>query len=334
MGRKASLSDSAQNQKGAVLVAFAGSRQAIDANDLTLVADIAAAGSLTSAARLAGLTQPALTRKLQRIEQVLGVALFSRSMRGVKPTLYGAALLPRARTIHAQRDQAMQGLAQLRGQREGSVTISISHLATIALLPAVIRQFRSEWPDVLVSIEAPAFPDRFAGLREGRPDFAVVPRPSEPLANDFVATPLHSTTVVAIARRGHALAGAQTLSALVGAQWVLPSLRSTSANALRTVFARARLPPPHVAVSCETLTGLEALVSDSDLLGIVPLEVQRQRASASGLVALPLHVQIEGPSLALIRWRDAQPTPAAARLAELFIRVARQRLTRRTSNTP
>ena len=54
MGRKASLSDSAQNQKGAVLVAFAGSRQAIDANDLTLVADIAAAGSLTSAARLAG----------------------------------------------------------------------------------------------------------------------------------------------------------------------------------------------------------------------------------------------------------------------------------------
>lgn len=304
----------------------AGTVEGLSGDELCLVAEIAAAGSLTQAARNANLTQPALTRRLQRLEQALGVSLFERGMRGVKPTAYGAALLPRARTIQTQLEQAAQELGQLRGLREGHVSIAISHLATIALLPTVINRFRVEWPQVQVRIESPAFPDRFAGLRESRPDFAVVPRPAEPMAADLVATPLHSTVMVAIANRRHRLARARNLSELVDAEWILPSLSSTSAHALQLAFKRARLPAPRVAMSCETLTGIETLVAESGLLGIVPLEVQRRRAPASGLLELPLETRIEGPSLALIRWRDARPTPATARLAELFIQTARERL--------
>lgn len=295
----------------------------LDANGLTLVEAIAQAGSLTAAARALGITQPALTKQLQRIERQAGVALFVRDTRGVRPTEYGASLLPRARIVQAQLRQATQGIDQMRGHLEGHVTVALSHLAILLLLPEVVRRFRARWPDVQVRITPPAFPDRLAGLREGAPDFAVVPRPTKPLGKEFATTPLHSTTVVVVARPDHPLVRARTLPELVDARWVLPSAQSTSAQTLAAAFRALRLPSPVVAVACETLTGLELLVAKSDLLGVVPLEVHRRRVAASGLRELPLEARIEGPSLALIRWRDAQPTPAAESLAALFIEVSR-----------
>lgn len=295
----------------------------VDANGLALAAAIARAGSLTAAARGLGVTQSALTRQLQRLERQLGVALFVRDMRGVRPTPYGEALLPRARTVEAQLRQALEALGQLRGSREGQVTVALSHLATLVLLPEVMRRFRTRWPDVQVRITPPPFPDRLAGLREGAPDFAVAPRPAGPLPREYATVPLLTSAVAAIARAGHPLARARTLRELVDAEWVLPSVQSTTAHALLAAFARARLPAPRIAIACETLTGLELLVAGSSLLGLVPQEVQRRRASANGLRELALETRIEGPSLALIRWKDAQPTPAAAALAALFVSVAR-----------
>ena len=303
----------------------------IDANGLALAAAIAEAGSLTAAARGLGVTQSALTKQLQRLERQLGVALFVRDVRGVRPTEYGESLLPRARTMRAQLRQAVEAIGQLRGRREGRVTVALSHLATLTLMPEAMRRFRAAWPDVQVGITPPPFPDRFAGLREGAPDFAVATRPAEPLGREYATVPLGTTTVVAVCWPGHPLVRSRELRELVGADWVLPSVQSTSAQALRRAFARARLPEPRIAVACETLTGLELLVAGGELLGLVPLEVHRLRASANGLRELPLELRLDGPSLALIRWRDARPTPAAEALAELFVRVAREHRAPRAS---
>jgi len=297
----------------------------LDANGLILIHAIASAGSLTRAAQNLGMVQPALTKKLQRIESQLGVNLFTRDRRGVRLTPYGETLLPHANTLVAQLRQATEAVGQMRGLRQGIVSVALSHLATITLLAEVYRRFQALWPDIQLRIAPPAFPDRFAGLREGAPDFAVVPRPSQRLGNEFISTPLHTTTVVAIVRADHPLVHARSLAELVDAQWVLPNLSSTSAQALARVFSVARLKEPRIAAICETLTGLEILVSNSDLIGTVPTEVHLLRANASGLRALPLDTLIEGPSLALIRWREAQPTPAAAALEQIFIEVAHER---------
>ena len=89
----------------------------IDPSGLTLLAAIADAGSLSAAARASGLSQPALTKQLRKLEEAAGVALFERGVRGVQPTEYGSALLPRARIIRAQAEQGAEELAQLRGRR-------------------------------------------------------------------------------------------------------------------------------------------------------------------------------------------------------------------------
>lgn len=299
---------------------------AVDPSALTLLAIVDEAGSLTAAARRLGLTQSALSKQLQRLEQALGVVLFERSVRGAVPTDYGAALLPRARAIRAQAEQARAEVAQMRGRREGTVSVAVSHMATLSLLPAAFAPFRAAWPRVRLRILPPSF--QLAGLREGSPDFAVMALPAARLGKEYATRALHTSTVVAVVRAGHPLARGRTLAALAGAAWVMPSADSSTALALARACRRAGLPPPDCPVTCETLTGLEALVAASDLVGAVPLEVHEARARASGLVRVPLEAAIEGPRVAIVRWADNRPTPAAAALEEGFVAAA-HRLARR-----
>lgn len=296
----------------------------IAADALVLIATIAEAGSLSAAARQAGLTQPALTKQLARIEHSLGVSLFDRSIRGVQATEYGLALMSRARTVRAQLRQAAEDLAQLRGQREGRVSIAISHLATLVLLPRVISGFRSRWPQIALRVVSPTFPYRFNGLREGAPDFAISQLPAEPLGPEFVARPLLPTTIDAIVRRGHPLEAASDLAALADSAWVFPSIDSATASAVGLAFTRAGLGAPNCPVTCETLTGLETLLAATELVGAIPREVYAARAQTHKLVRVPLAEPIPGRGLALIRWADAKPTPAAQDLAERFVAAARQ----------
>jgi LysR family transcriptional regulator of abg operon len=287
---------------------------------LVLLAEIADAGSVTAAARRLGVSQPAVSKQLRRLEQALGVTLFERGLRGIQPTDYGEALLPRARAIRAQAQQAGEDVRQRRGLREGRLTVALSHFATIALLPQVVPGFRVRWPGVQLSIVPPTF--HLGGLREGKPDFAVMSMPAERLGMEFSARPVYTTTVAVAVRAGHALAGAKSLAELRGAEWLLPSLESSVTRGLARAFRKARLGELQCAMTCQTLTGLEMIAAHTDLVAAMPLEVHLARAGTTGLQRVPLAQAIEGPRVAILRWADARPTPASAELEEAFVQVA------------
>ncbi|MBL8340239.1 MAG: LysR family transcriptional regulator [Rubrivivax sp.] len=297
----------------------------LDPAALALVAAVDECGSLSAAARALGITQPAMTKQLARLEVQLGLALFTRGARGVLPTAYAQALLPRARIVRAQLAMAAQELDQLRGAREGRVTVALSHLAVVVLLPRVLPAFRAAWPNIVLRFVPTTFPHRYAGLREGDPDMALAQLPGDALTAEYSVRPLLQADVAVVARPGHPLARAVSLAELRGAEWVLPSLDSATTAALAAALQRARLPPPHCIVTSETLTGLETIVAASDLLGAMPAEVAAARVRAgSGLVRLPLAPAPRGHALALVRWADAPPTPAAQALAEMFVQAARE----------
>jgi DNA-binding transcriptional LysR family regulator len=297
---------------------------------LVLLAEIADAGSVTAAARKLGCSQPAVSKQLRRLEESLGVALFERGLRGVQATAYGLALLPRARAIRSQARQAGEDVLQRRGLKEGRVAVALSHFATMALMPQVIPTFLARWPGVQLSIVPPTF--QLGGLREGAPDFAVMSLPAEQLGPEFITRALYATTVSVVMRPGHPLANAQSLAQLAAAQWVLPSMESSVARGLARAFGQAGLPPPQCTVTCQTLTGLETLARHSDLVAAMPVEVHESRMQASGLCRVPLKETIEGARVALLRWADAQPTPAAQDLEESFAQAAYQ-LARKQANT-
>lgn len=80
----------------------------VSLDQLHAVVTIADAGTLVRAARRLHISQPPLTRKVRALEDELGVVLFERGARGMRPTPAGLALLERARGILAEVERAAE----------------------------------------------------------------------------------------------------------------------------------------------------------------------------------------------------------------------------------
>jgi DNA-binding transcriptional LysR family regulator len=99
-------------------------------------------GSLSSAARALGLTQPTLARHLEQLEQALDAALFVRSPRGLTPTDAALALAPHARAM-ASAAAAMQRTASADAEAiEGAVRIAASEVIGAEVLPGLLSDLK------------------------------------------------------------------------------------------------------------------------------------------------------------------------------------------------
>ena len=123
--------------------------------DWTLIqsfAAVAAAGSLTGAARKLGQSQPTIGRHIKAAESTLGVELFRRVPRGLEPTVAGLELLGLARDME-------EAAARLRlvaaGQAEdlhGTVRITASVVVSHFILPQIIAEMRTSLPQVQIEL--------------------------------------------------------------------------------------------------------------------------------------------------------------------------------------
>jgi len=302
----------------------------LNLNPLRVFLAIVDSGSQRAAARALGLTQPAVTKALQKLESELDVRLFDRSVHGANLTEYGQTLLSHARLIDTELRHCVEELDQIRGIRKGSISIALSHLPGTVLLPSVLRNFRKKWPDVRLRIAASTYPYLLAGLREGSLDFAIAPAPLDAWPEDLTREPLMQTTLSPIVRLGHPLASARRLSDLADAEWILPTHESATAQALYAAADKLHLPRPHCQTTCETLTGMIMLIASSDLIGLVPSEMVASMGSLGGVVEVPIADRLEGAELCLVRRRASVPTPAAAALALAFSKAAHE-LARRSA---
>lgn len=292
-------------------------------NPLRIFLAIVDTGSQHAASRVLGLTQPAVTKALQRLEAELDVRLFDRSVHGAVLTEYGQVLLAHARLIDSELKTSIEALDQLKGARKGSISVALSHLPGTLLLPVVLTNFRKKWPDISLRIAASAYPFLLPQVREGSLDFAVAPAPETDWPEDLVREPLMATTLSPVVRRGHPLASASRLKELAGAEWVLPTQESATAQALHAAAKQLDMPRPLCQLTCETFTAMIMTVASSDLIGLIPSEMVKSIATLAGVVEVPIEDRLESAELCLIRRRASFFTPAAAALAASFGSAAR-----------
>ena len=144
-------------------------------NQLRDVLAVAERGSLRAAARELGLAQPALTRSITLLERELGVTLFERQARGMQLTTMGEHFVRRASAIRSELKRAREELEQLGGDTHGSISVCLSSVPHIALLPYAMTPFRAQYPHVHVDVIEGVFPMVERALRDGTVDFYVGP---------------------------------------------------------------------------------------------------------------------------------------------------------------
>jgi DNA-binding transcriptional LysR family regulator len=107
----------------------------LDPVDLEYFVTIVERGSLGAAAEALGVSQPSLSKCIQRLERALGVPLLVRSARGIAPTGLGEHLLHRSRHLLAELDATRRAMRELAGGGVGSVRLGLSPSLTTEFAP-------------------------------------------------------------------------------------------------------------------------------------------------------------------------------------------------------
>ncbi|MCL4078453.1 selenium metabolism-associated LysR family transcriptional regulator [Coriobacteriia bacterium Es71-Z0120] len=109
-------------------------------------------GSFSEAARALGITQPAVTMQMQSLESELGVTLLDRRYRRVDLTEAGAALLPYARRVLEEIEEARTEIETMSGRVTGHLDIAASTTPGQYVLPRLLGSFLKQYPEVSVSL--------------------------------------------------------------------------------------------------------------------------------------------------------------------------------------
>lgn len=147
----------------------------IELRHLRLVVAICETGSLTRAARRLHLTQSALSHQLRDAESRLRTPLFRREDRRMVATDAGLALLSVAQRVLSELDQAVTALSSGdHAMTTGSLRIATQCYTAYHWLPSIMREYRTSWPGVALSIVADVTRAPHEAVSDGRVDVAVV----------------------------------------------------------------------------------------------------------------------------------------------------------------
>ena len=291
-------------------------------NQIRNVVAIAERGSLRSAARALGVTQPAITRSIRELEHELGVTLFERKATGMALTSLGDTFVRRASGIQHEVERIRSEMAQLKGARTGTVSVGLSTASHIALLSRVIGPFERRYPEVKLRIVEGLFPTMERDLQDGAIDFYVGPLADDASPPELIVERLFENTRHVFGRPGHRLARATSLSELTGARWVVDSLTVVGSDGITPLFASFGLPAPEVAVSGQTSLSTIVSAANSDLLAMLPQQWTAILESTGLLVRVPIRETLSAATICIVTRARLPLTPLAEHLADLFRRAA------------
>jgi len=124
----------------------------VDVRGLRCFLAVTAAGSVSRAAEVLHLAQPALSLQIKHLEETLGVALFTRSYKGVVPTAAGLRFESHAREILKRLDLACEDVRDLVSDPEGRVAFGLPQSMAKILTVPLVREAIRRWPKVRLQV--------------------------------------------------------------------------------------------------------------------------------------------------------------------------------------
>jgi DNA-binding transcriptional LysR family regulator len=302
----------------------------IDFLGIEAFVSIADRGSFHGAAEALNLSQAALSHRMKRLEDDLGVRLFTRSTRHVALTPAGLELLPKVRALM---DQLTTSYATLRDQgREKQTRLVIGCLPTIAtnFLPQMLERFSLAFPEISVHVRDVSASHIAEAVQKGEAEFGI----TIVSANhwDLETKPLLREPYVLVCPAPHALAGRPNVSwsELEG----LPLIRISAQAANRAIIDDA-LGPRREFMNWRFEVQQVATAASMVMAGVGLTVLPRLAISvrpASGLVAVPIVNPMVSRTLGIVTKRGLPLSAAGEALLKLVTKnLTMEDLTRKRS---
>ena len=276
---------------------------------------VAQQGTLGRAAETLNLSQPALSKTLNELEQLTGTRLFERGRLGAQLTLVGEQFLTHAVKVLDALNSAGQALNRKEGLNNDIVRIGALPTAALGILPTVIGQFHKQQKDITLQVATMNNTMLLAGLKSGEIDIGIGRMSDPELMSGLHYELLFLESLKLVVRPGHPLLQETvTLSRVM--EWpvvVSPKGTVPRQNAEALLQSQGCKMP---AGCIETLSAAlsRQLTVDFDYVWFVPSGAVKDDLRRGVLTALPIATQGAGEPIGILTRVDATLTPGTQTL--------------------
>ena len=276
------------------------------------------ARSFRKAAAVLHLTQPAVTRAVASLEDMLGVKLFDRRSDGVEPTVHGLSFAPRAAAVFDELRRAAQDLTLVSRGAQGSLRVGIVPMPAIPFLPIAVKRLRDDHPDVFVSIVEAREAELLDRLRKRDIEIAIlrlaVVDPGEEMKFDA----FYDERLCVVAAKDHPLAARKrvTWPELLQQEWVMQPADCTFYEHVLVTLDRLGLPMPRQRVEAYSIQIQFGMVLHAGLLCFGMRSQVEFAPDKSMLVRLPFEFATPVRPVGAVSLRSHELSPLAQQLID------------------
>jgi len=231
------------------------------------------AGSIHKAAKAIHISQPALTRRIQALEEELGVQLFERTQRGMELTRYGEILRHHAQQIALSCTYAAEEIMEIAEGAAGELRVAAGPAWSYGIAPDAIARLRTEFPRVKVGFTSEMMHQSLPKLYDGKLDLVIGGLPPDAERNvELRYETLLNIDHCVFANREHPLQGHGPVTAkqLHPYPWIFFAQSVDARAALARFFRNAGLAPPEAAVSTNSYQSGIRLMRRGEFLMVLP----------------------------------------------------------------
>ena len=292
-------------------------------HQLKALVQVAESGSIRAPARVMNLCQSALTKSLRELEEEVGVELLLRSYKGIEFTDAGHILLTRARLALSLLDKAQEEIALQQGGAGVRVSIAVTPLVGIRVLPQVLLEFERIHTAPRINLSEGFLTTLIPQLIDGRLDFAVALADSASLPFELAFEAIGPVASAVAGRRDHPLAGARTWAELSDAKWVLNLTAGSQGNNLLNWLNAQGIGEPRDTIRCDSPLLMLELMQRTDRLSIGPALLFSDPLIGQGIQRIDIQPLPHPMELGLITLRGIPLSRAARQLASMIVRHLR-----------
>ena len=258
-------------------------------------------------------SQSAVSKSLAMLQRALGVDLFERAARGLRPTIYGECLVRHARSVLAELADAGD---ELKGITPGTKTLvrvgALSH-AAVVLLPRALASFKRISPEITVTVREGTMEALLPELWLDKVDIIVGRLPRHQHLQGFAEKILSSENMVLVVRHGHLLTKSNRLrwSDLMRYPWVLPPSGTMPREALELAFERHAVTLPNNRIETLSLPVITSYLQITDAIGVLGGNLAKHYQELNRIAILPLVLSTLVRPVGVIWSQQRPPSPGA-----------------------
>jgi LysR family pca operon transcriptional activator len=279
-------------------------------------------GSLLKAAAVLGVTQPALTRSIQELEEIAGARLFERHPRGTRPTEAGRVVIRLARRVLAELRRADEELDLVGTAEGGMVAVGVLPVAAVGVLPGALIRLRRQHPAIQVRLQQGRMEELLPLLAAREVEMIVGRLYDPPVPDGFLREALWEEPISILARADHPiLEGPATQQRLRRHDLVLPTVSQRVGQEIEQLLSLLGLTPA-APLRSSSYGFIREMLLATDCLSVMPRLMMAGDLLRGALRVVPLPIPAPARPAGIILPADHAPSPAAA----AFLASLRQHL--------